>query len=86
MTSKADTLGDELENFSNSLLLKIVEACANAKDKEVSDLTELEKFLVAYVAGVPLDRQRSQGGEFKLKTVPCSIVKTNGKFEVYYKS
>lgn len=60
-----------------------------ALDKEVAELTEEEKFAIALIAGVPLARNENamDGNAFtmKMKTVPCSIVKIDGKFHVAHK-
>ncbi len=62
------------------------EVLAACKDKEVADLTETEKFAIAFIAGVPLAARkfdmRLPSNRLTFTTVPCAIVKIDGKFHV----
>lgn len=62
---------------------EMIMAC---KDKEVSDLTETEKFAIAFIAGVPLAAQkfdvRFPSNRLTFTTVPCAIAKIDGKFHI----
>lgn len=62
---------------------EVVMAC---KEKEVADLTETEKFAIAFLAGVPLAAQnmdaRCPTNRLTFTTIPCAIAKIDGKFHV----
>ena len=67
-------------------LWMIASACV---EKTVDELTNSEKFAIAYAAGVPLDYRhnafdRSPDGKLTLKTLPCGITKIDGVFHVAY--
>ena len=53
--------------------------------KEPSELTEDERFAIAYFAGVPVYWRLGEGDKMKASTAPCAIVKVNGKFIVGHK-
>lgn len=64
------------------------EVVESAAHKEVADLSEEEKFCIAFLAGVPLAKNNydTEGLStiMKMTTVPCAITKIDGKFHVAY--
>ena len=71
-------LPDPASIFRESMLV----ALKGCIDKEVEDLTELERFAIAYAAGVPLASAMGEDGKLKFTTARCGIYKYQGKFHV----
>lgn len=55
------------------------------KKEYTSDLTEDEKFALAYSAGVSIESIMNDG-KFKFRSEPCGLYKHNGEWRVVTKS
>lgn len=81
---------EALPKFEMPDIGKMIRACLTEATlaKEVHELTEGEKFAIAYIAGVPLQHGRiNDDPAYKLHTVPCGIYKTpDGVFHVVVES
>ena len=77
-----------MERHTDGLLTEIRATAGKALNKEPEELSEEEKFAIAYVAGVPMDQRlriEDRGeSKFRLRTVPCAITKRRGQWRVGY--
>lgn len=71
-----------VDDFMADCMVKLWQS---AMPKEPSELTENERFAVAYFAGVPIHWRFGEGDTLKAKTNPCAIAKVGGKFIVGHK-
>lgn len=76
-----------MDSICAGIALKIRQDAFGALGKEVHELTEAERFAIAYLAGVPVVmrdlRDPLDDGKFRMRLEPCVIGKVDGKFRVW---
>jgi hypothetical protein len=77
-----------VDEMSAKLSRRMIELATSAVGKRVSELTEEQKFSVAYVAGIRMENKGWEGkdaaGKWVMQTEPCAIVaRADGGFDVY---
>lgn len=75
-----------IDSICGQMLHDLHATAAGCINKEVHELSEHERFCIAYASGVPMIPQdmREAGNRFKMQTVPCSITKLDGRFVVFH--
>ena len=74
----------QMKKTIDSLLVDLATQEAACQHMGCEQLTEEQKFAIAYFAGVPLKSRYAEGKIF-LVTEPCSIIIVDGKWQVFYR-